>query len=278
LIHYTFEREGAASRLIHGDVRMPEGPQPRSAVVVLHGFKGFKDWGFFPSLAERLAAAGHAVVSFNFTGSGVTREAEVSDVEAFASNTFTRELEEVALVVGLVRDGVLLPRKPRRIGLLGHSRGGADAILYAAGVAEVDALVTWGALSSFDRWTDETRRDWRENGRLFVLNTRTGRQLPLDVALLDDFERNRERLDVARRATEVRAPWLIVHGIEDLTVGVEEARVLARAQPAAELLLIEGAGHTFEVSHPLDGRTSPQLEEALARTLRHFERHLLLPS
>jgi pimeloyl-ACP methyl ester carboxylesterase len=161
--------------------------------------------------------------------------------------------------------------------VLGHSRGGANAILHAAG-HPVDALVTWGAISSFERWTEDTRREWRERGRLVVLNTRTGRQLPLDVALLDDFEQNRERLDIARRAAEVTAPWLIVHGLEDLTVGVDEARVLARAQPAAHLLLIEGAGHTFEVSHPLGTRTSEQLEEALAGTLRHFERHLLQTS
>jgi dienelactone hydrolase len=276
VIHYTFERQ-AAHGLIRGDVRMPEGPPPHTAVLVLHGFKGFKEWGFFPRVSERLAAAGHSAVTFNFTGSGVTREGEVTDLDAFSSNTFTRELEELELVFGLVRDGVLLPRKPRRIGLLGHSRGGADAILHAAG-HEVDALVTWAAISSFQRWTEETRREWREQGRLVVLNTRTGRQLPLDVALLDDFELNRERLDLVRGAAEVSAPWLIVHGLEDLTVGVDEARTLARAQPAAHLLLIEGAGHTFEVSHPLEGRTSPQLEEALAGTLRHFERHLLRPS
>jgi pimeloyl-ACP methyl ester carboxylesterase len=276
LIHYTFEREASHGRLIRGDVRMPEGPPPRSAVLILHGFKGFKDWGFFPLLAERLAAGGHAAVSFSFTGSGVTDQSEVTDLDAFASNTFSRELEEVALVFDMVLGGVLLPRKPRRIGLLGHSRGGADAILHAAS-HDVDALVTWAAISTFERWTEETRARWREEGRMVVLNSRTGRQLPLDVALLDDFEQNRERLDVTRRAAAVTAPWLIVHGLEDLTVPVDEARVLARAQPAAHLLLIEGAGHTFEVGHPLGARTSPQLEEAIAGAARHFERHLLAP-
>ena len=44
---------------------------PRPAVLVLHGFKGFKDWGMFPPLAERLALAGFSAVSPNFSGSGV---------------------------------------------------------------------------------------------------------------------------------------------------------------------------------------------------------------
>ena len=55
------------------DVRAGGRAAPRPAVVIVHGFKGFKDWGFFPLVAQRLAAAGHAAVSFNFTGSGVTR-------------------------------------------------------------------------------------------------------------------------------------------------------------------------------------------------------------
>ena len=53
--------------IIRGDVRYAEGPAPRTAIIVVHGFKGYKDWGFFPHLCERLAIAGHAVVSFNFS-------------------------------------------------------------------------------------------------------------------------------------------------------------------------------------------------------------------
>ena len=40
------------------DVRAAGRDSPRPAVVVLHGFKGFKDWGMFPPLADRLARAG----------------------------------------------------------------------------------------------------------------------------------------------------------------------------------------------------------------------------
>ena len=68
MIHSTFAR-AVHGRTLQGDVRIPDGPPPRSAVVVVHGFKGFKDWGFFPYLCQRMAAAGHAVVSFNLSGS-----------------------------------------------------------------------------------------------------------------------------------------------------------------------------------------------------------------
>jgi len=37
------------------DIRAGGRTSARPAVVVLHGFKGFKDWGMFPPLTERLA-------------------------------------------------------------------------------------------------------------------------------------------------------------------------------------------------------------------------------
>ena len=133
--------------------------------------------------------------------------------------------------------------------------------------------MTWAAVSRYDRWTKETRAEWTESGRVHVLNARTGQHMPLDVSLLEDFEANAERLSILDAASEVRAPWLIVHGRDDLTVREAEARDLARALGKAKLVLVEKSGHTFEVSHPFEG-SSPQLTEATAATTRHFALHL----
>lgn len=277
MIHSRFERRpphASAGEVIRGDVRVPEGPPTRSVVVVVHGFKGFKDWGFFPWVAERLVAEGHAAVSFNFSRSGVGPDLqEFTELERFAANTFTRELEDLLWIVDEVAGGDLLPRRPETVALLGHSRGGADAILAARRDERVAALATWSAIATFDRWTEETKREWRESGRVHVLNSRTGQQMPLDVALLEDYEANRERLDVEAAAAEVAAPWLIVHGRDDLSVPEEDARRLARASREAKLLLVEGAGHTFEAGHPFEGAT-PELRQAMEATLRHLDRHL----
>ncbi|MBZ0267995.1 alpha/beta hydrolase, partial [bacterium] len=50
----------ADGEAVRCDVRVPEGPGPFPAVIVLHGFKGFKDWGMFPPTARRLAEQGVA--------------------------------------------------------------------------------------------------------------------------------------------------------------------------------------------------------------------------
>ena len=129
MIHVPFTRDPRPGETIRGEVRIPEGPPPTSAVVVVHGFKGFKDWGFFPHLCRQLAAAGHAVVSFNFTRNGIGSDPlEFTELDSFGTNTFSIELDEVRLILDEVFDGNLLPRAPRKVGLLGHSRGGGQAI------------------------------------------------------------------------------------------------------------------------------------------------------
>jgi len=265
----------ADGELIRGDLRLPAGPPSRSAVVVVHGFKGFKDWGFFPHVCRILAGDGHAVVSFNFSRNGVGGDGDsFGDLDAFARNTLTREVDEIHRMLEEVRGGGLLPRPVRRLGVLGHSRGGGDAILAAREDGGVHALVTWAAVATFDRWSDETKEEWRRDRRLYVLNARTGQQMPLDVSLLEDFEENRERLDVEAAARQVKAPWLIVHGEDDASVPVKEAHRLAEANPDAEIEIIPGAGHTFEAGHPFED-VPPELERALERTRAHFRRHLL---
>ena len=275
VIHLRFTREPRAGDLIRGDIRIPEGPPPRAAVLVVHGFKGFKDWGFFPWVAEALARAGYAVVSFNFSRNGVGAEPDrFTELDRFAANTLSLEQEELQGLVAEALDGDLLPGgRPLRLGLLGHSRGGGQAILAAAAEPRVGALVTWASVSHFDRWTEETKAEWRADGRVWVLNQRTGEDMPVDVTLLEDFEAGREHLDLPAMAARIRAPWLILHGSEDMTVWPGEAQNLARANATARMQTIQGAGHTFGATHPFAGPTL-QLEQAMDVTVAHLHRHL----
>jgi pimeloyl-ACP methyl ester carboxylesterase len=92
--------------------------------------------------------------------------------------------------------------------------------------------------------------------------------------VLDDLRAHRDRLDMEEAARRLDAPLLIVHGSEDEAVPVAEAHALHRTAGTAELAIIEGAGHTMSASHPFPG-TNPHLEEAVWRTISHFEEHLM---
>ena len=261
--------------VIRADVRAPARGDPRTAVLVAHGFKGFKDWGFFPRLSERLAEDGHLVVSFNFSLNGTGPDlVDFTDLEAFGRNTLSRELEDLRWMVDRTMAGDWSGgRAPAATGLLGHSRGGGAGIVTAAEHSGVAALVTWAAVSSFHRWGDEHVRDWTTRGVTYVPNARTGQQMPLYRTLWDDLQANADRLDVTAAAAMVRVPWLIVHGEEDATVHVAEAHRLKEAGPSAALRVIAGSGHTFEAVHPMEEST-PGLEAAVEATLRHFRASL----
>lgn len=233
------------------------------------------EWGFFPYLADLLAARGFVAVRFNFSGSGMKPGNElVSDVEAFARATFTKDLAELESIVGSVgRDVAAGIADPEKLALVGHSRGGGTALLASTSPA-VKALVTWAAVSTFDRLSPEEVAHWRRNGSVPIVNARTGQELSLYTEVLEDLETNREVLDLPAAAARRDAPWLLVHGEDDETVPIEEAEALAAAAASpVSLLRIGGASHTFGVSHPFAGPT-PQLIEALNATQTWLRRHL----
>jgi alpha-beta hydrolase superfamily lysophospholipase len=261
---------------IRGDVRSLKGRTPTRAVIICHGFKGFRNWGFFPSLARALARRGYAAVTFDFTRNGVGDDGvDFSALERFADNTHSRNLDEVRLVIDAVRSGRLLPKPARKLALLGHSRGGGEAILSTAQDHRVDALVTWSAISSVDdRWGRRNVEIWRGGGTVFIANSRTGQQMPIGPGFWQDIVDNPERLDIVAHAARIDVPWLIVHGEDDETVPASDATTLfAAAGPSAELCMVEGASHTFGAKHPYDGPT-PELQTAAQTTLSWLDEEL----
>jgi alpha-beta hydrolase superfamily lysophospholipase len=260
-----FEIPGTGARVIRGEVRV--APDARGSVVLVHGFKGFARFAFFPFLAEQLAANGLTAVTFNFSGSGIGEDLETfSDPDAFAENSYTRELQDLAVVIAETeRRGWTGPQ----FGLFGHSRGGAVALLHAARDPRVRALVTWASIASVVRWSEQQQTEWRERGYHEVPNTRTGQVFRVSTTLLEETqEHHLGRLNLRLAAATLLCPWLIVHGDADETVPFAEGEQLhAASEERAELLRVAGGTHTFNVAHGMT-TPSPPLREATERTVR----------
>jgi pimeloyl-ACP methyl ester carboxylesterase len=269
-----FDLEGAGGRMIRGEVRI--APGALASVVMVHGFKGFSHFAFFPYLADRLAAANITSVSFNFSGSGIGEDMErFTDPAAFEENTYTRELHDLGIVLAFgEQQGWIGAQR----GLWGHSRGGGIAILRAARDSHIHALATWAAISTVKRWPSDVAEEWRERGYLEISNSRTGQLFRVRTAVLDEAtEHGDGMLDIGAAAETLLCPWLIVHGDADETVHLAEGERLAEiAGSNAEFLRIAGGTHTFNVAHGMTTASS-QLTEATDRTVRFFVERLAAP-
>jgi uncharacterized protein len=257
------------------DVRAAGRSSPRPAVVVLHGFKGFKDWGMFPPLADRLAQAGFSAISPNLSGSGVDDGGDFTLPERFGHNTFSAELQDIAAVIDALAEGQLGVASPTALALIGHSRGGGVAVLQAARDQRIRSLVTWAAIASVERWPMDERASWRAAGRTEVRNARTGQVLPLYTDVLDDIEQNASSLDIQAAAERIEVPWLLIHGTSDESVGFSEAELLkgANSRKTTRLMPIEGGGHTFGATHPWRSGIA-QIETVFDATLKWLASYL----
>ena len=273
-----FEITNHSGDLIRGDLHLPDkkGGKPAPVVVICHGFKGFKDWGFFPYLADSLAQVGLASVRFNFSHNGIEADFDhFTNLEKFAVNTIGKEIEDLKAVLAATTGGKL-PEPGRldttRMALLAHSRGAASALLAGPRESRVKALATWAGLSTLDRWPDEVKEEWKRTGEMVILNTRTGQEMPMKVSILGDFEAHREDYDILNAVRNLEIPFLVVHGDEDETVPFEEGTLLHDNTPRGlrRLQIVPGAGHSFGTVHPFAG-TTPELEEAIRVTIDWFQ-------
>jgi uncharacterized protein len=256
---------------IRGDVYRAQSP--RGAVIICHGFKGFARWAFFPYLARAVAKEGLNAITFDFSGSGIGPDREsFTQLEAFADNTFSRELDDLDLIVDYMRRRNVIGKK---FGLMGHSRGGGTAILFTApSDSDVNALVTWASISYANRWLPEDVKTWRTRGYAEVVNSRTGQVLKLGTHLLEEVEAHgKTKLNIEAAAAKIKVPWLIVHGTADDTVPSAEAERLNALSPGVStLMLVKEANHGFDARHPLT-EVPPALDKVVKATVKFFAEH-----
>lgn len=248
-------------------------------VIFVHGFKGFKDWGFFPYSANYFLDRGFNVISFNFSHNGIENNPlEFTRLDKFAKNTTSREIFELKELIEGIRKGFFgKDLADTKLGLIGHSRGGADVLCYSnLHTDEISAYAVWASVAKLNRYTERQKEEWRKAGFFEVINTRTNQVMRLDVCILTDIEENSEGLlNIENAVKSIGKPLFIAHGGQDLTVPVEEGHQLYEwsDKENTEFFILPSAGHTFDVQHPFTG-TNEKLERLLENTFLFFRKHL----
>ncbi|MDQ0637756.1 pimeloyl-ACP methyl ester carboxylesterase [Pedobacter sp. W3I1] len=255
----NFSLSGSDGKLIIGDITFDEKNPNTPIVLFVHGFKGFKDWGAHNLVARYFASNGYRYIKFNLSHSGVPVDdpKDVTDMDAFARNTVSKELFDLNAILDFIEKAY---GKETKVNLIGHSRGGGLSIIEAANDLRINKLITWSAIGDFSSlWKKEQEAEWKKNGKIFVINARTKEQMPLNVTLLEDLEENAAALNILDAAKRVNIPWLIIHGDDDVNVPFETAQTLAEANPGSRLVKIEGANHVYGATQPYNNDTLPPL-------------------
>lgn len=225
------------------------------AVLVLHGFAGYRFSSKKRFWLQALKGAGYLSLAFDFFGHGE------SDGQRF-NLTLAQEVKDVHSAVQFLR-----AKHPfQKLALVGHSMGGVVAEQYAlAHPAEVSALVLVGAPLHFERYPGcyfpaEKVAAWKTAGKLHV--TGFGPAFDLDYA----FKEDQLRHDFPKELRALKTPKLFLHGTADELVPVEEAReAFALALEPKRLKLIAGGSHSLENHRP---EAFAEMLSFLAETLR----------
>jgi pimeloyl-ACP methyl ester carboxylesterase len=267
----------------HGDVinatlTLPPAGQSNAVplLVVLHGFKGFRNYSFLPWVAQYAASHGMAVLRICFSLNGMRNTSWlVQSTEDFARNTISRECDDAADVLAALTsesifDG-LRSVWDGTVSLLGHSRGGGIAMiagkeLLASHPAVLRKVAVWNSVGTWNRWTPRQAEAWKAAGTFEMQNQRTLQTLNMHSSYLEDIENNSARLDLITASKALDGRLRFVHAQHDLTVPLREIEEVAHSSSAIDALrIIQNTTHTFGMEHPVQ-RITPGIVEALANT------------
>ena len=218
-------RNSAGERL---DVTFHPGTKTDSLVILGHGLTGNKDRPLLVALAEGLSARGWPCLRVSYSGHGASEG-------RFEDMTITKEIGDLQTILDALPGDL-------KVAYCGHSMGGAVGVLTASQDDRIRVLVTLAGMvytanfveREFDFVTPGLGCMWDEP------------EHPLSVEFVDDLEAIDNTLEAA---SEIAAPWLLIHGTEDDLIPVldsEDAHDTTHAPK--KLVEIEGAGHAFEES------------------------------
>lgn len=220
----------------HGGIALAglwEGPRPapRGVLVMAHCFTCRKEYKILARLADALAPLGYATLRFDFAGLG---ESEGD----FAATTLETNVEDL-----LAASRFAAGQGERLAALLGHSLGGAAALLAAQRLGGGLPVVVIGTSSASgrriaERLSPAQQRELQETGRTEI---RIG---PASYPLARDFLEDLRNLSLEEVVGRGISPILVVHGTSDRIVPIHEGeRLFAAAAEPKAFVAVPGGDH-----------------------------------
>ncbi|MEM8772627.1 MAG: alpha/beta fold hydrolase [Pseudomonadota bacterium] len=206
----------------------PDG-EPRGYALFAHCFTCSKDIKAAREIARGLCAEGFAVLRFDFTGLGGSEG-------DFANTNFSSNVADLVAAADYLRR----EHQPPAI-VIGHSLGGAAALVASGRIPEVRGVVTVNAPADADHVALQIgaqKQEIEKSGKAEV--TLAGRPFTIKAQFLKDLEAQ----NVLGAVETLRKPLLVMHTPVDQTVGIENAtKIFVAAKHPKSFVSLDGADH-----------------------------------
>jgi len=236
---------------ILGNTHIPDST-PSACVVLVHGFKGYKDYGFIPLMAHDLCRRGVMVHRLNLSTSGMSERVEIFErPDLFALDTWARHVEDIVRTCRAIDEGEIKGAGLDRF-LLGHSRGGASVLLSAGlhqGALGLSGVITLNAVDRCCRMSEKEQQEMLARGYGVSKSARTGQMLRIDAGWLGEQHADPDRHDVLLAASNIRVPVCVMHADRDDAVDDQAGLAIANAIGCAPVSL-EGGNHVLNMPNP----------------------------
>ena len=239
--------EGASGARLAARLDLPEGPHLATALFA-HCFTCGKDILAARRIAGRLAAMGIAVMRFDFTGLGHS-EGE------FAHTSFSSNVGDLAAAAEHLAGRGMAPDL-----LIGHSLGGAAALLAAGRIASVKAVATIAAPFEPGHVTEAF------GDALAEIDARGSAELCLagrSFRIGRDFVEDIRGAALGEAIAGLNRALLVLHGPRDEVVGIDNAsRIFMAAKHPKSFVTLDDADHL--ISRPADAEYAAEVIAAWA--------------
>jgi alpha-beta hydrolase superfamily lysophospholipase len=216
----------------------PGDDRPAAWAVFAHCFTCSKNYKAVRHVSKALAAEGIAVLSFDFTGLGES-EGE------FHETSFGSNVDDLVAAAAFLASGYGSPTM-----LIGHSLGGAAALMAASRIPSVVAVVTIAAPADLEHLAEvlePARAEIEATGSAEIVLG--GRRVRIGHTFLEDLADTEMKGVIASLGRAL----LVLHSPADTVVSIDNASAIFRAaRHPKSFIALDGADHLLD--SPEDSR------------------------
>lgn len=214
----------------------PSKDKKYPAIVLLHGFTGYKDEEHIVELAKYLTTSGYVTLRFDCSGFA---ESEGSIDTDYRLSNYYSDIESIFEYIKALEFVDV-----QKLGIWGNSLGGTLALCFASKNPWIKAVCTVSAPTQFTRKDNFERRtkSWEEIGYFEKESSRYGR-----IRIPYEFVVDSQKWNALDCVSSIKAPSLYIVGKADQNVLPNNTKELfVKANEPKKFVEIEGMDHFYK--------------------------------